>query len=74
VVKMCCPWCIYVVLVYIFCSDVRNPWFDCSHYDARPLNNPLSACHELFGVLIRAKRTAHASGQILYCLGPLGRV
>ena len=35
---------------------------------------PLSGHYELFGAPIRAKRTAHASGQILNCLRPLGRV
>ena len=35
---------------------------------------PWNGLHELFGVPIWAKRTAHASGQIANCLRPLGRV
>jgi hypothetical protein len=30
--------------------------------------------YEVFGAPIRAKRTAHLSGQIANCLRPLGRV
>ncbi len=35
---------------------------------------PWNGLHELFGVPIWAKRTAHASGQIANCLRLLGRV
>ena len=73
-----CTWLSYKTFSMYFwdttIETVSKLFGDASSKKRDLCTTTLSDHYELFGVPIRAKRTAHVSGQILNCLRSLGRV